>query len=402
MGRFKTIRKQFRSYLKFAHRRLAPFQRRPGVLFIGYAEGNLGLGETIRSDVLAARDARVPFAIYPFNLDIETRLVGPFLAEHYDVSHRFGVNVIEVAADRVPNVFRNVDHRITSDSYNILRTFWELPRAPAEWRSMLKGIDEIWAPNAFCAAAFADVFPRTITIMPPSIDTDLGPFEGRAAFDMDLDRFYFLFTFDYFSSPHRKNPEAVLRAFQRAFPNRADRVALVMKSIGNDQYFPGSRAVLQQAAHSDSRVIFLEQSLRRIDILNLIHSSDAYVSLHRAEGFGLGMAEAMSFGRPVIGTDFSGNTDFLTPKSGFPISYALRPVEHHEYHWAAGQSWAEPDINEAALVMRWIVDNPHAAQHRAQKGQALIRTKYHPSVVGQAIRHRIEKIELQQSKARRA
>src|SRR6185437_2159485 len=116
-----------------------------------------------------------------------------------------------------------------------------------------------------------------------------------------------------------------------------------------------------------------------------IFASNAYVSLHRAEGFGLGMAEAMSFGRIVIGTNFSGNTDFLTEQTGFPVPYTLRPVKPHEYSWAEAQDWAEPDLKTAAIILRQVFEAPELAINLAKVGRTLIREKYGMAQVARAM-----------------
>jgi glycosyltransferase involved in cell wall biosynthesis len=370
-----------------------PIWKRRGVLFIGYAEGDLGLGQSFRCNVEAAYRAGVRGAIYPFRVGVETRLIEPFMPERYDTHRAYRINLIEVAPDQTPVVFRNVDRRLTDKSYNILRTFWELPQAPLAWRDMLHGVDEIWAPNDFVAKALAGVFSGKITIIPPAVEVGEGPFEPRESFGFESDRFYFLFSFDYFSSPDRKNPFAVVRAFQQAFAENDQRVGLVVKSIGAEEQFPEIKSFFRETARKDPRIIVIDHSLKRREMLSLIRSCDAYISLHRSEGFGFGMAEAMNFGRIVIGTDFSGNRDFLTPETGFPVSYTLRAVESHEYSWSDGQVWAEPNEEEAAVIMRQVVDQSDLAAERARTGQRFIRENFGAKPIGETIRRRVEEIE---------
>ena len=225
----------------------SPIEHRKGVLFIGYAEGDLGLGQCFRDDLSAAVHADLPFAIYPFNVGVETRLIGPFMPERYDKTHAYDVNIIEVAPDQTPVVLRSVDLRLTHDTYNVLRTYWELPNAPRAWRQMLEDIDEIWAPSAFVANAFRHIFSGPITLIPTTVDVGDGPWKGREDFGMEPERFYFLFSFDYFSSPYRKNPLGVLEAFQRAFPNGSENVGLIIKSIGHVDHFPDIKETIRQA-----------------------------------------------------------------------------------------------------------------------------------------------------------
>jgi glycosyltransferase involved in cell wall biosynthesis len=391
LARYVTI-KAVQGPIRGAWRRWNWLKGRRDVLFIGYAQGDLGLGQTFRNNVVAAVNAGVRVSVYPFQKGVETRQIAPFRPELYDTTHTYRVNFIEVAPDQVPVVRRCVPNRMTLASYNILRTFWELPAAPVEWRPMLDWVQEIWAPNAFVADALKSVFPRKITIIPTVVDTGGVSFKDRKAFGMEAGRFYFLFSFDYFSSPYRKNPLGTLRAFQEAFPARTENVGLIIKSTGTIEKHSQYHNAILEAASSDARIIVIDQSIDRNDMLSLIRASDVYVSLHRSEGFGAGMAEAMSLGRIVIGTDFSGNTEFLTHQTGFPVPCRLRPVEPHEYNWSAGQVWAEADIPAAAAIMRYVAAHPGLCAQRALAGQALVKSRYSAEAVGIAIKRRIDEI----------
>lgn len=372
---------------------------RNGVLFVGYAEGALGLGQAFRADLKAAEAAGLPFAIYPFRSGIQTRMTGPYMPQRYDTRHAYAINLIEVAADQLPEVIRIVPERTLKHSYNILRTYWELPQAPEAWRTHLQGIHEIWAPNNFVAEAFAHIFDGPITIVPPVVE-DAALTEGlndratdRARFGMEADRFYFLFTFDYYSSPFRKNPLGILQAFRAAFPVGDEKVGLILKSTGAPDHFPHIKAEIAQAMELDSRIKMLDQNMARLEILALIRASDAYLSLHRSEGFGLGMVEAMTLERTVVGTDYSGSTDFLNSSTGYPIPYTLRPVMPHEYPWSAGQSWAEPDLETASRVMREVAGHPEDLAERARHARAYVLNRYDAEAVGKAMAVRLKTLQ---------
>ncbi|RQU85184.1 glycosyltransferase [Burkholderia cenocepacia] len=369
-----------------------PLELRDGVLFIGYAEGALGLGQAFRANLTAAEAVDLPFAVYPFRVGIESRLIGEYMPDRYDKKHPYDVNVIEVACDQVPAVFRELDPRLLAQSYNILCPYWELARAPEAWRGNLAHIHEIWAPNTFIADAFAHIFDGPITVMPPAMDDTDGDHPGRAHFGMDEERFYFMFSFDYYSSPFRKNPLGVLRAFQEAFPLGDENVGLVIKSTGAPDHFPDIKSIMSDAMRQDPRILMFDSNMARDEMLGLIRSSDAYVSLHRAEGFGLGMAEAMTFERIVIGTDYSGCTDFLTAETGYPIPYQLRPVASNEYPWSEGQSWAEPDQAAAVEVMRHVAADPSEGRRRGKVARERIWRSYGSVPVGEAMRDRLEVI----------
>ena len=377
-------RKQFARLRPPLHR-----ERREATLFIGYAEGSLGLGQALRNDLQAAKAVGLPFGIYPFRVGIEARLQGPCMPDHYDETHPYALNVILVAADQMPNVLNSIDGRLLNNSYNVLQTFWELPRAPRAWRWILSSVDELWAPNKFVANAFRPVFSGPITVIPPVVHVGEGPFPSRHHFGLDANRFYFMFSFDYFSSPYRKNPIGAIEAFHRGFSKGTENVGLVIKSNGHVQDNPDAKTMISQAAAADPRIVVIENNMPRVEILGLIRACDAYVSLHRSEGFGMGLAEAMSFGRVVIATDFSGSTDFITHETGFPVQFTLRQVADDEYQWSDKQMWAEPDVDCAAAAMETAWRLPNLARERAKAGQRLIQQKYGLTAVGEIMKTRI-------------
>lgn len=362
---------------------------REGTLFIGYAEGALGLGQAFRANLTAAESAGLKFSIYPFQVGIETRLIEPFMPHRYDTSNPYEVNVIEVAGDQVPAVFQSLDPKLLKNSYNILCTYWELSKAPEEWRNHLANIHEIWAPNQFIADAFAHIYQGPIVVMPPAMEDLDSTYPSRSHFGMSEERFYFMFSFDYYSSPFRKNPLGVLQAFQFAFPRGDENVGLVIKSTGAADHHADIKAVIEAAAAKDHRIMILDRNMPRDEVLGLIRASDAYVSLHRAEGFGLGMAEAMTFERIVIGTDYSGCTEFLTDETGYPVPYDLRPLGSHEYPWSHGQTWAEPDQGAAIKIMRWVVENQSQGLARGKAAREHVLRLYNTSAVGEAMRKRL-------------
>ena len=165
---------------------------------------------------------------------------------------------------------------------------------------------------------------------------------------------YFFFSFDFNSRPQRKNPAAIVRAFELAFGGQNDDVGLIFKISGADERFPQEAGELEAAARRDPRITILRGTWKKSEVLTLLASIDCYVSLHRSEGFGVGLAEAMALGKPVIATDFSGNIDFLTAETGYPVPYQMRAVGRGEYPHHEGNSWAEPDVKVAAEMMRIV------------------------------------------------
>jgi glycosyltransferase involved in cell wall biosynthesis len=120
--------------------------------------------------------------------------------------------------------------------------------------------------------------------------------------------------------------------------------------------------------------------------------ADSYVSLHRAEGFGLGLAECMALGKPVIGTAWSGNLDFMTNANSCLVDYRLVPVGEGEYQYAEGMQWAEADVDHAAACMKRLVDAPGFASSLGAQAGVDIRNRLSPSGAARAIAGYVESL----------
>jgi glycosyltransferase involved in cell wall biosynthesis len=362
------------------------------VLFIGYAEAALGLGEVFRNMLMALDSAGMPFAIYPFSKNVETRRIGPFLESRYDRHSVYDINVAHMATDQLPHYFSELRNQVVGGRYNILQTYWELAEAPLVWRPLLERIDELWVPNSYVANAFRPIFDRKVTVIPACVNINRKHSYSRQHFGLDHDRFYFIFSFDYYSGTARKNPLGVAQAFGYAFPDQKMEVGLLLKSTGPGELDPTVSQHLKSLSTIDKRITILDRSVDRDEILSLIDDCDCYISLHRSEGFGLGMAEALALGKPVIATDYSGNRDFLTERTGFPVPFSLRELMPGEYPMGEGQSWAEPDLEVAIRYMRTVFANREERERRSSRGKQFIEDHYSGRTAAKTIMDRLGEI----------
>ena len=372
-------------------------------LLIGYIDAQLGIGQSLRGLATAIADTGTEFSIYPFGVGVEGRRSIPTMPERHDKTTPHDVNIIEVSPAELPRVFSHITSEHFDNSYNILRTYWELAKGPAIWRDGygMERIHEMWAPNEFCATAFRDFFDGPIFIVPPCLEVaDLVPSaveEGKKRFGLDPHAFHFMFSFDYYSFSDRKNPLAAVRAFLTAFPDRSRPVGLVVKATSAENHFPAVKKEIIAAAEADGRITIIDESLSRADMLSLMAGIDCYVSLHRSEGFGLGMAEAMAMSKPVIATGYSGNSEFVTERTGYPVPFELKPVRRHEYVHTEGQVWADPDEDACAAAMRAVIERPEEAAARAEAGHAFVKERYGKTNVGRIAAKRLA--EISQSRA---
>jgi glycosyltransferase involved in cell wall biosynthesis len=140
------------------------------------------------------------------------------------------------------------------------------------------------------------------------------------------------------------------------------------------------------------RVLFIEETLTAKEMKSLYHHCDCYVSLHRSEGMGLGIPNAMYNRKPVIVTYYSGPVDYVTEETTYPVKYTLKTIESDLGPYTKGNHWADADVDQAAQYMVDVYSNRKTAQIKAQHAHEHIREMYSPSKTGQHVRERLEKI----------
>jgi glycosyltransferase involved in cell wall biosynthesis len=302
----------------------------------------------------------------------------------------FPVTVLNTGLDiAVPDAYRLAGLHPRAGVYRVAVWWWELDRLPSEWLGRGRAVDEIWAPTAFIAGALRPL-GKPVHLISPSVE--LPAFEPlpKAAFGLDPGRFTFLFVFDMNSRMARKNPLALVRAFRRTF--RPDEpVELVIKVSPQEALWAENWRELR-AATAAAGVKLIDRALSRGELLGLMNAADAYVSLHRSEGFGLTMAEAMLLGKPTAATGYAGNVDFMTAANSYLIDHSLVPITTPEVVAPPGAVWAEPSVEHAAAVMRKIVDHPDEARARGRRAQAELRVKLSHHAAGERMAARLRAI----------
>ncbi|MGY8605929.1 glycosyltransferase [Gluconobacter cerinus] len=300
-----------------------------------------------------------------------------------------------INADQLPAVLKHLQS-ITDPGYKISMPAWELEEFPTEWLSAFDGVDEIWAQTRWIQRMLAGRLDKPVIYMPVALTLDLPVAQPREHFGLLEDKFLFYFSFDFLSFIERKNPEGIVAAFRHMRKQHESTLhsALVIKTMNGDLAKDREDTFLELIGN-DPDIIVIKGVLSRPDTLSLMTCCDCVVSLHRCEGLGLVVAEAMALGLPVIATDYAATTDLLSPATGYPVGYRLVPVKKGEYPFGEGQRWAEPDIRHAAWLMRHVMNNPEEAQQKAEAAQQFIQKNYNAeTVLKQQIRRFAELIEM--------
>ncbi len=359
-----------------------------GVNVAGYIRTESGVGQGVRFLIGALERAGIPNGLTDLHFNVQSRRSDDSFTRFSD-RFEHPISVFAVNADQVPEMVPVVGRDRLAGRYNIGYWAWELDPFPDRWLGSFEPFREIWTPSRFCADVIGAVSPIPVRRVPHAVAVTPSPGASRASFGLPEDSFLFLFMFDYMSFAERKNPIGLVRAFRRAFAGRDD-VALVLKSI-NAGFDPEGAAALA-AETGGSQVIPIDRYLDRQEVVDLVAVCDAYASLHRAEGFGLTLAEAMALGKPVVATQWSGNADFMTPANSYPVGYRLVTLERDLGPYAAGGRWADPDPDHAVEQLRRVVDDRGRAAAVGRRAAAEIHAQLGPDAVAALLRQRITSI----------
>jgi glycosyltransferase involved in cell wall biosynthesis len=359
----------------------------PGVNLAGYFDAALGVGEAGRqvSDALATQG--VP--ISPVGLIAGHSPGGEREEARERGSAPHAINLLCVNADQVPALAADLGHGFFHSRYTIGLWWWEVDRFPERWLEAFDHVDEVWAATDHVADALSPISP--VPVVKITLPVSLPDFERLPRERLGMpEGFTYLFVFDHLSVFERKNPLGLIEAFKRAFAP-GEGAALVLKCM-NAEARPEAHARLVEAAASHPDVHVLDRHVPRAEKDAMIAACDCYASLHRAEGFGISMAEAMLLEKPVVATGYSGNLDFMTAENSFLVDHELVAVGDGADPYPAEAHWAEPDLDHAAAQLRAVFDDREGARARAARGAADLRASHSVEAAGKTLARRLVRV----------
>lgn len=252
---------------------------------------------------------------------------------------------------------------------------WELPAVPPRWKRTFRFVHEIWVPSRFTAEAFGTHPDPPIRVVPHPVVRPRPPRQTRADLGLPEEPFLALTMFHMGSGYARKNPVGAVRAFRAAFGARPD-VMLVVKVVGGDDV-PWAMEDLRRAIGGAPNIRIVTDRLPQAGMDSLMHHADVILSLHRAEGFGLPLAQGMMLGKPVIATGWSGNTDFMSAGNSILVDYELVPVRDPQGSYPEGdQKWAEPDTEQAADWLVRLAESPDLGREIGRAAAEFAATRF--------------------------
>jgi glycosyltransferase involved in cell wall biosynthesis len=369
----------------------------PGVNVFADLRATTGIGESARRHVAALAASGVELTFTEFNSRAPNRSVAlaPSVADlrggkDYPID-LWMVNL---------NEFHLIPDSAL-DRYTIAVWAWELPEIVDQTMAQLDRVNELWVVSSFVAETFRAVTHKPVTVIPNVVPDLTGVRADRARFNLPADGVVVLFTFSASSSDARKNPWGVIDAFRRAFPpaERGRAAHLVIKTVDLDR-FPDMAAHLARDVASVNGTLICDE-LSRSDMDALLGTCDIYVSLHRSEGFGFGMAEAMALGKPVIATGYGGNLDFMPPGAAAVVGFDVRLITEADHRYIAesanwyqpGKLWAEPDVAQAARWLRRLAGSETLRRAMGTRAAEAIRARCSQDAVGAAMKNRLAQVD---------
>jgi len=338
-----------------------------GVNVVGFFRAEFGQGEAARRLLAALERTGLGYTTVTYER-IPHRQDHPFVETNGEAA--FPANIVCLNAEHLVQFALDGGRDLLRNRYSAGLWFWETSRFPRQFRHALDYVDEVWVASDFVREAVAAetskpvlTFPLPV-LVPPSLALT------RRDLGLPENAFVFLFVFDFFSTLQRKNPVGLIDAFTHAFPEPGCGL-LYLKSI-NGSGAPSDLRRVRDAIGGRPDIVLTDGYVEGERLTALTALCDCYVSLHRSEGFGLTIAEAMAFGKPAIATGYSGNLAFMDEDSSYLVPYELTTLDDAVGPYPAGTTWADPDVDEASRLMRHVVENQDDARERGARGKAVV------------------------------
>lgn len=362
-------------------------KNKAGINIIGFLNSSTGLGNAAHNSAQALETTNI--LVNSINFEVAAIKKNKTLDSERSSAFKFDINLIHVNPPEYHELWRQFGTSLAR--YNIGVWYWELTDLPDHWLKCFDVLDEIWVATRFVQETIQKKSPIPVIKISPCIQVELDLSLTRNDFNLPDGTFLFLSAYDVHSVSERKNPLATIDAFKRAFTAKNMDVGLVMK-VRNSNHDRDFINQIKRELRGYPNCYLIEESFSKIKFNTLLNLVDAYISLHRSEGFGLIPAESMSLGKPVVMTNWSGNTDFMNPDNSCGVNYRLIPVKPGVPFYEAGKLWADPDISHAVELMQSLFYDRAYYQKISSNAKEYIQYNLSPQKIGITMKQRLQTI----------
>ncbi len=362
-----------------------------GVNVIEFTQEKSDLRAISQSNIQALKAAGIPVKINQVQFNCPRHLNSSNDSYGFSYDNDYPINLIHVSPEQLFKVIGYFGDQYFENRYNIGFWNWEMPKFESlDGQIAFDFLDEIWTPSNYTSETISAVSTLPIVKIMHSVSLPI-PSLNREDLKLPNNKFIFLFMFDSFDTFERKNPEGIVQAFIKAFGKSNEDVLLVIKA-SNLHQASQERDRLKELTTEYPYIHLIDADLSIEEVNSLLYNCDCYVSLHRAEGFGVNLAEAMFYGKPTIATGYSANTEFMNVGNSFLVKYNLVELEQDYKTYKKGDICAEPDIDHAAFLMHYVFNNYRQASQIGTRAAHDIKSILSPENIGIKIKNRVEYI----------
>jgi len=369
-------------------------RKMPPITLAGHPLAPIGMGQHFRAVFRALAKVYVSTSIVDiYGADRPDPELYAEFSPHHAAEIGEGINIFCINGDEIAAARTHLKNRKIGAGYNIVFPMWELPRYPAVWARELETFDEVWTASEFTRQSIAQAVSKPVHVAGLGCEVHRMALHSRRKFRIPESSYAFLFAYDFLSFQDRKNPFAVIQAFREVVERLPDAdIALVVKTNHKSRRPDQYDSLIEQLKDVQDRVVLIDETLSDAEMKCLLHLCDCFVSLHRSEAFGFGIAEAMYLSKPVIVTAYSGNMEYCDPTSARCVGYDLIPVAPNAYpHWQ-DQQWADAHVAEAADAMINFLRNPEEGRALGRRANAQMKTNFSYRAIGLRYLNRLDGI----------
>ena len=343
-----------------------------GVNIMGPVKAQMGIGQCCRFLVSEFDASGIKYCVQNFNLLGNVQNGDTSFDDILTEETPYGINLIVMEPTELMFRCTQFDQNMWNDKYNVGFWSWELEDFPKEWTPAIDLLDEIWTPSEFTSDSIRKVTNKPVHTIPYNVTAHTDDKYDRKYFGLPEDKFLFLIMFDFNSTMVRKNPVGAIEAYKKAFDVNDDSVGLVIKTSNTD--FDKIESV-KKLLEGYKNIYFITEVLEKTAVNSLIKDVDVFVSLHRAEGFGIVMAEAMLVNTVCIATNWSSNIEFMNKDIACMVDYSFVTLEKDASPYRKGSKWADADTDQAAGYMKKLHDDKDFYNTLSTKAKAYIEDK---------------------------